>query len=262
MPNSANRVLIWSEEFAGNTLDHSTWSADIGDGASHGLIGWGNNELQYYTNESMKVDGALTITAKREDVASGYECYYGPALWTSGKIHTSQKIGFKYGSLEVRAKMPLGKGTWPAIWMLGASINSGTNWPFCGEIDLQEGVGSAPKTVRGTIHGPLYFGEEGLTQTYENDSGLSEDFHVFGIDWREDEIDWTFDGQIYNSISRNDSELDGKEWPFNDEFYLLINQAIGGWFGGEVDPELGAADLEIDWVRYYSVDGIGEVIIH
>ncbi len=262
MSSTVNRTLVWSEEFEGSALSQTTWTPDIGDGSSHGLIGWGNNELQYYTEESMKVNGSLTITAKREGRDSAHSCYYGPALWTSGKIHTSQKVGFKYGSLEVRAKMPFGIGTWPAIWMLGASINHGTNWPFCGEIDLQEGVGSAPKTVRGTIHGPLYFGEQGLTKTYENPVDLSEEFHVYGISWREDQIDWTFDGEVYNSINRADSELEGKEWPFNNEFYLLINQAIGGWFGGEVDPELNEAELVIDWVRFYNVDGIGELIRH
>ncbi|MEI6649320.1 MAG: glycoside hydrolase family 16 protein [Actinomycetes bacterium] len=259
---ATGRRLVWSEEFDGSELSQQIWNMDIGDGASHGLIGWGNNELQFYTAQSITTDGQLIITAEREPENSALHCYYGPAQWTSGKIRTSQKVGFKYGALEVKARMPFGKGTWPAIWMLGASINDGVNWPLCGEIDLQEGVGSAPQTVRGTIHGPLYFGEAGLTQTHENPTLLSEEFHIYGINWSEDQIEWTFDGTTYNTIRRDDAALEGKEWPFNNEFYLLINQAIGGWFGGEVDPELKRAELTVDWVRFYSVDGIGEVILH
>ncbi len=255
-----NKELLWEQDFSeqkSNALDPSVWSFDLGDGSHIGLVGWGNNEREFYTADSIAIDGALTISAQRQPANSPIQTYYGPAEFTSGKIHTANKVGFTYGLLEITAKMPQGKGTWPALWLLGSSLVRGTSWPQCGEIDIFEGTGAHPYQVQGTIHGDGYFGENGLTKLIEHSKALHEDFHTYGINWSEDRIEWLFDGALYNVIERNDERLSGKAWSFNEEFYLIINLAIGGWFAGEVDPMLEQAELQIKSIKYFSVNGVG-----
>ena len=162
MANGPALSLLWSEEFADHHSGHlleDIWNFDIGDGAAAGLVGWGNNELEYYTKDSVSINGNLIISAQRLTTNSGLSCYYGPAQWKSGKIHTAGKIGFKYGRIEIKAKMPSGVGTWPALWLLGANLLDGVAWPHCGEIDILENTGAHPFQVQGTIHGDGYFGE-------------------------------------------------------------------------------------------------------
>jgi beta-glucanase (GH16 family) len=205
----------------------------------------------------------LAIRASRlseeESIASGLHCYYGPAEWISSRVHTAGKVEFKFGLIEIRAKMPKGVGTWPALWMLGAKIHSGTPWPECGEIDILENTGAHPNRVQGTLHGPSYFAENGITSIIEVENPLSEAFHTYSIDWREDSIEWFFDGNPYHRVERKEIEEKGFTWPFNQEFFLLVNLAIGGGFAGQVDPNLKDATLELEWIRHYSIDGIGEV---
>jgi len=259
------RNLLWSEEFADqpfDTVDEKTWNYDLGDGSHVGLVGWGNNEREFYTKDAITVRDSLVIKAQHQGDSSPIQAYYGPAEWTSGKIHTANKIGFKYGHLEFRAKMPSGKGTWPAIWLLGANLNSGVAWPMCGEIDIFEGTGNHPFQIQGTLHGPGYFGGDGATKIIQHSELLSDDFHTYAISWSEDRIEWFFDGRSYNVISSTDPEMKDREWPFNAEFYLIMNLAIGGWFAGEVDPELRSAQFEIEWIKYYSENGVGELILH
>lgn len=265
MSEDNRRSLIWSEDFTSYTtteLNEAIWNFDLGDGSDAGLIGWGNNEREFYTRDSIAIEKNLVISAKRVSNDSGLQCYYGPAEWKSGKIHTAGKVGFKFGFLEIQAKMPSGVGTWPALWMLGINLLHGTPWPQCGEIDILENTGSHPERVQGTIHGPDYFGENGLTKIIDSSSPLSLDFHKFGIEWTPEYISWFFDGVRYNTITRSDVMKTGKPWPFDQEFYLIMNLAIGGWFAGEVDTDLQSASLEISWIKHYSVDGIGEVIIY
>lgn len=265
MVSEPKKLLLWSEEFAdyrNGQLSLDTWNFDIGDGSSAGLVGWGNNELEYYTKDAVTIDGNLIIQAQKQGKDSDLQCYYGPALWTSGKIHTGKKIGFKFGEIEIRAKMPSGIGTWPALWLLGVNLLDGVAWPHCGEIDILENTGVNPFQVQGTIHGDGYFGENGLTKIIQSETPLADDFHSYSISWNADEINWLFDGQVYNTIRRSDVEATGKPWPFNQEFYLIINLAIGGWFAGQVDPELKAAQLRVQYIKYYSVDGVGELVLH
>ena len=158
--------------------------------------------------------------------------------------------------------MPRGVGTWPALWMLGSSIHHGTPWPECGEIDILENTGANPRRVQGTIHGPGYFAEKGITAIREADNALADEFHNYSIDWRENSIEWFFDGIPYHRVERAGLLSAGLKWPFNEEHFLLINLAIGGGFGGPVDPELTEASLEIAWVKHFSVDGIGSVTIY
>ena len=265
MSPDPHKALLWSEEFADHLdgkLAADTWSFDIGDGSSAGLIGWGNNELEYYTTESVKIEGNLKITAQQEKPDSSLKCYYGAALWTSGKIHTAGKVGFKFGQIEINAKLPSGIGTWPALWLLGANLLDGIAWPHCGEIDILENTGAHPFQVQGTIHGDGYFGEEGLTKIIQSPTPLSDNFHNYAISWNEDHIEWFFDGVSYNKITKSSVEQMGKPWPFSQEFYLIMNLAIGGWFAGEVDPKLQRAQLEIESIKYFAIDGVGELILH
>jgi beta-glucanase (GH16 family) len=256
--------LLWAMDF--NSLSpvdfEKYWNYDIGDGSHYGLVGWGNNELEYYTKNSIEIKNNLVIEAVNTHGESELDCYYGKALWTSGKIHTANKVSFKYGRIEVRAKAPQGVGTWPAIWLLGCNLLTGIVWPDCGEIDILETTGKEPTNIQGTIHGPGYFGEAGLTKIIKADQPLSENFHTYSIDWREDNIEWFFDGVLYNSICRDQVDAIGAPWPFNNQFYLILNLAIGGWFAGEVDPRLERATFEIESIKHYSIDGVGSVHIN
>jgi len=258
------RELIWAEEFdyrSGGRPDPKIWNFDLGDGSAHGIPGWGNNEREFYTETSTHIEDGLTIHALREPTNSSLTTYYGKAEWTSGKIHTAKKVTFQYGYFEFVAKAPLGGGTWPAIWMLGASITH-TPWPACGEIDIFEGTGNEPETIRGTLHGPGYSGNEGLTDATIHPQKLSDEFNTYGLLWLPDRIEWIVNGISYSVIERTDPRLAGKEWPFNDEYYLIINLAMGGWFAGDIDPALTQAHFEVQSIKVYSVDGVGQVKLH
>ncbi len=146
--------------------------------------------------------------------------------------------------------------------MLGDSLNHGVAWPTCGEIDIFEGTGNHPFQIQGTLHGPEYFGTDGATMIFQHSNELSEDFHTYAISWSENRMEWFFDGESYNTISREDEVMRDREWPFNAEFYLILNLAIGGWFAGDVDPELRSAHFEIDWIKYFSENGVGELFLH
>ena len=265
MSQSPEKNLLWAEEFGDHlngALSSENWNFDIGDGSSAGLVGWGNNELQYYTSDAVSVDGSLVIRATRLDSNTDLECYYGRAQWQSGKIHTARKVGFKYGHIEITAKAPSGVGTWPALWLLGENLLDGVTWPQCGEIDILENTGSHPFQVQGTIHAPGYFGENGLTKIIQSERPLADDFHTYAIAWDDQSIEWFFDGQSYSKILKNDVLAAGNPWPFDQEFYLIMNLAIGGWFAGEVDPLLESAELTVKSIKYYSVNGVGELVLH
>ncbi len=253
--------LIWSQTFApsdNGRPDPALWNFDLGDGSAHGIPGWGNNEREFYIDSAVTVDSGLTFHAAREPENSPHTTYYGPAEWTSGKIHTFGKVAFQYGYFEFIAKAPKGGGSWPAIWMLGTAI-AHTPWPECGEIDIFEGTGNAPYTIRGTLHGPGYAGEFGVTAATDHSTLLSDDFITYGLLWLPDRIEWSVNGVTYSVIESNDPRLEAKAWPFNAPHYLIMNLAIGGWFAGEVDPALTEAIFEVKSIKVYSVDGIGSV---
>ena len=259
--------VLWSDHFEGEeggAPDSRYWGFEVGDGTAYGIPGWGNQERQFYTTDAARLDGDshLRIQAKRVlatpahvDEIENYACYYGPrADWTSARLTTRDRVKFQYGRIEARSRFPFGVGTWPAIWMLGCSIDHQT-WPQCGEIDIAEGRGRDPRTVFGTVHGPGYFGEHGFGTTIDLDSDVATDFHLFGIDWRPGSISWHIDGEPYHSISCD--EVD--EWVFDQPFYLLLNLAIGGTFAGEISTDLAAASMLVDFVRYSTLDGCGTV---
>ena len=267
---ATKKTLLWSEEFnskAGTAVSSKNWNYDIGDGTEAGIPGWGNSEREYYIPSAIKQDGkgSAVITAKRMVVPAGgqtskanpYMCYYGTACeWTSAKVTTLGKVGFQYGRMEARIKNPKGVGMWPAFWMLGSDIQT-NEWPACGEIDIMEAKGASPKTAFGTAHGPGYSGGDaigGLTQMKTfNYTG----FNTYAIEWKPDQIKWLLNDKVYFTLNKKD--VGDNEWVFNKEFYLIMNVAVGGQFTGEVDPDLKSGAMTIDWVRYYSLDGVGKV---
>jgi beta-glucanase (GH16 family) len=233
-------VPIWREEFAGATgsaPNPAIWSYELGAG------GWGCDQNQTYTssigNAQVTAEGHLGITATR--------CAAGAI--TSARLITKHHFTLRYGRIEARIKVPGGLGTWPAFWMLGSSIDE-VGWPDCGEIDVMEHVGSDPRAVHGTLHGPGYSGlDGGIGRSYDTGVDLSEDFHIYGVHWTADQISWLLDGEVYQVLTP--AQVPGGRWPFNSSaFYLLLNLAIGGAWPGNAtdDPQLPATML-IDWIR-------------
>jgi beta-glucanase (GH16 family) len=223
--------LIWSDEFnTDGAPDATKWGYDLGNNN-----GWGNNEVQNYTNSSANAivtGGNLKITA----IKSG-------STYTSARLKTQGKFDFKYGKVEVRAKLPTGGGTWPAIWMLGANISSVT-WPNCGEIDIMEHKGNNPNVIYGSLHYPGNFGGNANTNN-ATFPGVSTSFKVYKVLWTPSSIKFYVDGVLFHTFINNGSV------PFNNNFFLLLNVAMGGTFGGAIDPAFLQSTMEVDYVRVY-----------
>jgi beta-glucanase (GH16 family) len=248
---------IWSEEFngpAGAEADPAVWSPQNGDGVAFGNRGWGNNERQWYDDKISTTDGSGSYVIKATTTgASANECYYkGPCEWSSTKIVTKDKVGFMYGRIEARIKGPVGAGTWGAFWLLGANIDE-RGWPGCGEIDVTELLGSMPSTNLGYIHGPG--GSRG--ERIEMDSPHAAEYHTYAVDWLPDQIRYYLDGVPFLTLDKRDSG-----WVYDHEFYIIINLAMGGNLGGAIDPKLTDSTMAFDYIRVYSINGVGEVIKH
>ncbi|GAB7050205.1 glycoside hydrolase family 16 protein [Catenuloplanes indicus] len=250
---SAASTLVWSDEFngaAGTRPDGSKWVQETG---GHG---WGNNELQYYTNSAsnsaLDGNGNMVITARRENPA-GYQCHYGSCQYTSARLMTNGKFTQTYGRFEARLKLPKGQGIWPAFWMLGADIGS-VGWPNSGEIDIMENVGKEPNTVYGTIHGPGYSGGGGLTGSKVHSAPLGDAFHTYTVDWSPNLIVWYLDGVEYTR--KTPANLNGNRWVFDKPFFMIMNLAVGGnWPGNPDGSTQFPQSLVADYVRVYSYDG-------
>jgi len=228
----------WSEEFNYNgAVDSNTWTHEIGNGE----WGWGNGESQYYTSSlnNVKVeDGVLKITAKREDMA-GYE-------YTSARIVSRDKFEFQYGRVDIRAKLPTGDGTWPALWLLGANHYE-VGWPACGEIDIMEHWGHDPTVIAGSIHTPFSHGDT-ISTGHININDYNEEFHIYSIDWNENRIQFFVDDVLYYTYAP--SPKDSENWPFDQEMFFILNVAMGGhWF--DVDPQFNESTMEVDYIRIY-----------
>jgi beta-glucanase (GH16 family) len=241
-----NWELTWSDEFdgvAGVLPDAKKWTYDIGNG------GWGNQELQYYTNrpENVSLDGAgnLVITAKSES--------YNGSQFTSARIKTQGLFTQEYGRFEARLKTPYGPGIWPAFWMLGAN-NQTVVWPQCGEIDIMELKGHQPSILHGTIHGPGYSGGSAITDTYALENNrFDKDFHIFAIEWDVDKIDFFVDGYLYQRITKDVVAAKG-DWVYDHPFYMILNIAVGGTFAGFPTSETPFPQkMTIDYVRVYKL---------
>lgn len=246
--------LVWSDEFDGTEIDLNKWSYDIGDGCqiSQDLCGWGNNELQYYTDRPENVfveDGILTIKAIKES-----PLYLGQHAYTSTRMVTKNKGDWTYGRMDVRAKLPIGKGLWPAIWMLPTDTVYG-GWPSSGEIDIMEYVGDKPNEVFGTLH----YGQ-GLanwrynSQIIEKESGTFHDeFHTFTVLWTDECILFQMDGKDIGVPNTRSTLLrDNSPWPFDQAFHMILNIAVGGNLPGNPDANTQFPQtMEVDYVRVY-----------
>ncbi len=248
--------LVWSDEFNEKAMtapNPSIWGREIGDGTANGIPGWGNSELEYYTdgtdNAATDGKGNLRITVKEANGA--YLCYYGPCEYTSARLLTKERFEVAYGRVEARVKVPVGAGLWPAFWMLGTDIDQ-VGWPQTGEIDIMEHVGRLPTQVFGTLHGPGYSGGESYGAAYDLGVPVADDFHVFAVEWQPDRITWTLDGMPFFTATPEDDFLAGKQWVFNHPFYMLLNVAVGGNFGGAVGEETTFPQTTlVDYVRLY-----------
>ncbi len=240
--------LIWEEDFNDNSLDLSKWNIVTGDGCPE-LCGWGNNELQFYTEneENIRVEnGHLIIEAHKQGIDK-YD-------FTSAKITTQGKESFKYGKIEVRARLPYGKGTWPAVWLLPEKGDSSITWPNAGEIDIMEHVGYNQGIIYGTVHTKSY---NGMLETQLHDSIYIKEphnqFHVYAMEWSEDALIWFVDDVPYHRLERSD--VAEEDWPFNDfRYHIIINLAVGGNWGGRrgIDHDIWPQKLTIDYVKYYT----------
>ena len=234
--------LVWSDEFNGSGLDLSKWSYQIGTG----FQGWGNNELQYYTNRPVNVDvfdGHLWIVAHREN--------FGGMQYTSARIRTRNKGDWRYGRIEMRAKLPRGRGIWPAFWMMPTDEVFG-GWPQSGEIDIMELVGHEPNRVHGTIH----FATPSLQHQFQGSfytlpqGTFNDNFHLFWIEWQQNEIKWYVDSTLY--FTRVPAHLGGANWPFNERFHIILNVAVGGnWPGSPDSTTVFPQSMVVDYVRVY-----------
>ncbi len=247
-----NWKLVWADEFDGDTLNMEKWEYMTGTGSEYGLDGWGNNELQYYQEENVKVaDGVMTISAKRENVAS--------SQFTSGRIRTINMGDWTYGRFEFRAKMPVGQGLWAAIWMLPTDSDYG-GWASSGEIDIMEYLGHDTTTVHGTIHyGGQWPDNQYRGKDYETaDTAFHRDFHTFALEWEEGKLRWYVDGELFQSLGTGMWYSSSAPYPapFNKRFHLLINLAVGGnWPGNPDGSTVFPQDLVVDYVRVYQ-DGV------
>jgi hypothetical protein len=232
----------WADEFnIDGAPNAAKWNYDIGDGCPN-LCGWGNSEAQYYTNRSDNViveNGLLKMTAKREN--------YQGAQFTSAKLLTKGKFDFKYGTIEVRAKLPSGAGTWPAIWTLGSNI-SDVGWPACGEIDIMEHAGNRQGTIQSAMHTPSSSGNT-FNKGSQILSDVSTEFHIYKVVWTATEMVFFVDDVEYYRY--NPSNKNGSTWPFDANQYLILNVAMGGSFGGAIGANFTESTMEIDYVRVY-----------
>lgn len=240
----AGYTLAWANEFNSGGLDATAWSNQDGDGCPS-LCGWGNNELEYYTGRPQNLffqDGKLIIEANKEQ--------YGTRAYTSSKIITAGKKTFKYGRIDIRAKLPKGKGIWPAFWMMPQASVYG-NWPTSGEIDIMEMVGHEPNKTHGTIHyGPGPASTQISRSTTIPNGTLADEFHVYSLEWKQDQIRWLLDGQVFSTVVKAD--LNGVLYPFNEEFFLIFNLAVGGNWPGAPDASTYFPQwLIVDYVRVY-----------
>jgi len=248
-PTSNGWTLVWSDEFNGpngSSVDRTKWVVETGGD------GWGNQELEYYTDRSENVsvhDGNLVITALPEK-------YTGPdgvkRSYTSARLKTFGKFSQTYGRFEARIKIPYGQGMWPAFWMLGDDIDK-VGWPACGEIDIMENIGKEPAIIHGSIHGPGYVGGTGIEAPYvlSAQQRFADDFHIFAIEWDTESITFYVDKGLYVCRTRADLKP-GWKWVFDKPFFLILNLAVGGdWPGNPDSNTVFPQSMLVDYVRVY-----------
>ncbi len=258
-------VLQWSDEFdgaAGTPADPRYWTYETGG------WGWGNDELQYYTDSTENAahdgNGNMVITTRAVDdpAASGLSCWYGPCKYTSARLITEDKYTFQHGRVEVRAKMPDGEaGIWPAIWSLGDDFRE-VGWPQTGEIDIMEYVGKLPTEIFGTIHGPGYSGGQSFGGTHDFGTDLSNQWLTFSVEWEQGQIRWYVQrdgGERILFHTATPQDVAPNEWVYEHPFFLLMNMAVGGNFGGALSSDLTfPQELAVDYIRVYQAPDAAE----
>ncbi|GAC1395488.1 MAG: hypothetical protein NVSMB63_15720 [Sediminibacterium sp.] len=231
--------LVWNEEFNGAALNQSDWNFESGGS------GWGNHELENYTSSSKNLflsNGYMIIEARKENL--------GANNYTSARINTAGKKQFQYGRIDVRAKLPTASGLWPAIWMLGADFPQ-VGWPGCGETDIMELIGRYPKRVVGSVHWKLTDGSAGtINNKFDAQQDFSQQFHVFSLVWKQDNVQILVDDQAYMTVSN--ANITNGSWPFNKPSFLICNVAVGGDWPGP--PDTGTVfpqRMYIDYIRVF-----------
>lgn len=231
--------LVWEDDFLFNGPPSSSrWGYDLGTGNN----GWGNGEQQFYTDRADNVfveNGILNIIAKREN--------FSGSQFTSTRMKTQDKFEFTYGKVEIKAKLPFGKGTWPALWMLGANFPE-VGWPTCGEIDIMEHIGNDQNRILAAIHTPSSFGNT-FNKGNINVPGVSSEFHIYEVEWTEDRVKFSVDGSTYYTYQPEVYNAD--TWPFTSDQFLIFNIAMGGTLGGEIEAGFTESRMEVDYVRVY-----------
>lgn len=240
----AGYTLTWSDEFNSSSLDNTIWGHQNGDGCP-GLCGWGNNELEYYTDRPENLffqNGKLIIEARPES--------FNGKNYTSSKILTQGRKPIKFGRIDIRAILPKGKGIWPAFWLMPEKSVFG-GWPKSGEIDLMEVVGHEPNKTHGTLHYGPGPGSTQINRNYTLPSGtFNDEFHVFSLEWKEDQLKWLIDGNVFSTV--NKADLGANNYPFNEEFFVIMNLAIGGNWPGNPDATTYFPQwLIVDYIRVY-----------
>jgi beta-glucanase (GH16 family) len=238
--------LVWSDEFNGNAgspPDPAKWTYDLGGG------GWGNRELQVYTDHTDNVshDGHSHLVIRAIRTGNGY---------TSGRLKTLGKFDVKYGRIAARIRVPHGQGIWPAFWMLGSDFPT-AGWPNSGEIDIMENIGKEPGIVHATVHGPGYSGASGISGklTLEENRRLTDDFHVFEVQWSENRLTFLMDGKPFHEVTPQRLPA-GAKWVFDRPFFMLLNLAVGGnWPGFPDDTTTFPQVMMVDWVRVWEREG-------
>lgn len=241
--------LVWSDEF--NEFNKDNWTIQTGGG------GWGNNELQYYTDGANvqieydeQIESKVLVIEAREENTEAYDCWYGSCRYTSTRIKSLHKQEFTYGRMEARIKLASTPGVWPAFWMLGNDIET-RGWPGSGEIDIIEHVGFEPQTTHGALHGPGYSGDTPFVGDREFEQRVDASYHVYAVEWAVDEIRWFVDGVEFYRVTRVDVEEHG-DWVFDHPFFFLFNLAVGGNWPGEPDESSQFPQtMAIDYVRVY-----------
>ena len=250
---SVYRTLAFADEFnnsANAPVDSSKWTAEIGG------EGWGNQELQYYTNSIENAyhdgNGSLVIKAIKMTDPLKLKCWYGQCQYTSARLITKGKFDQKYGRFEARIKIPRSQGMWSAFWMLGNDIDK-IGWAKCGEIDVMENIGREPTMVHGTIHGPGYSGGNAIGAPFslKKKQIFADDFHVYATEWSKNKLTFYVDGKLYKTIAPNDIPQDSK-WVFEHPFFMILNLAVGGPWGGNPDKTtVFPGEMLVDYVRVY-----------
>jgi len=243
MPAHAAWKIVWSDDFkgpAGTAPDATKWTYDLGGG------GWGNQELEIYTNQPTNVfqDGSGNLVIKAVRMPDG--------SYTSARLKTQGRFAIQYGRIEARIRIPYGQGLWPAFWMLGDNISS-VGWPDCGEVDIMENIGKEPLIVHGTLHGPGYSGDSPLTAKFELPAAqrFADDYHVYGVEWSPDIMVFLVDGHRYYTVTPSNLPV-GTKWVFDHPFFLLLNVAVGGsWPGNPDSTTVFPQMMLVDWVQVW-----------